>query len=292
MTVHNFRLICPNGLFLTNGQICEKCSGGREYWCILKNCENNLCKSLGYAIRNIIARKQKFFLDNITTYICLTEFQRNRLIQEGFPAEKIKVLPNMIDYKEINHTTEPDEYAGYAGRISPEKGISTLIEAARICKDIKFKAAGSLEKYSQIQTEAPKNFEFCGYLKGNFLDNFYSNSQLIVIPSIWYEVFPMIILEAMIRGKPVICSRTGGLPEIVEDGITGLLFEPGNAKDLAEKIRYLWERPELCRKMGQAGRDKAMQSYSTEKYYVSLMAIYEKAIKVTSKINETNQITI
>ena len=124
------------------------------------------------------------------------------------------------------------------------------------------------------------NFEFCGHLNGNELRTFYLHSRVFVLPSIWYEGFPNTLLEAMTYAKPVVCSRIGGLPEIVDDGVTGLLFEPGNSDDLAKKIRYLWDRPELCRKMGQAGREKALREYSPEKYYQHLMEVYEKAIEL------------
>jgi hypothetical protein len=104
MTLHNYRLICPNGFFLTKGQICEKCSSGREYWCVIQNCENNLLKSIGYALRNYIARKLRLFQDNVTIYICLTKFQQKRLIQEGFPAERIVVIPHMIEPTGFNYS--------------------------------------------------------------------------------------------------------------------------------------------------------------------------------------------
>ncbi len=90
----------------------------------------------------------------------------------------------------------------------------------------------------------------------------------------------MSIVEAMMGAKPVVASHIGGIPEIVDDGVTGMLFEPGNAEDLAEKIQYLWDRPDLCRQMGEAGREKALREYSPAKYYERLMAVYEKAIKL------------
>ena len=90
----------------------------------------------------------------------------------------------------------------------------------------------------------------------------------------------MVLVEAMLHGKAVVCSRIGGLPEIVEDGVTGLLFELGNAEELVDKIRYLWERPGLCQKMGRAGKEKALREYSQERYYERLTAVYEKAIKL------------
>ena len=278
MRCANYRLICPNGLLMTNGRICEKCCGGQEYWCIFRNCEKNYLKSLGYALRNYIARKKKYFLNYVTAYYAQTEFQKQKLIAEGYPAARITVIPNMVDSTGIEVSDEQGEYIGYVGRISPEKGLQTLVGSARACSDIQFKAAGSYARMPQLPQQAPNNSKFLGHLNNGQLGQFYNNSRMIVLPSIWYEGFPSVVIEAMLRQKPVICSHIGGLPEIVEDGVTGLLFEPGNADELAEKIRYLWDRPELCRKMGRAGREKALREYSPEKYYERLMAVYEKAM--------------
>jgi len=280
MRCANYRLICPNGLFMIKRRICEKCSGGREWWCFLRNCENSLFKSAGYALRNYVARKLRFFINNVTMYICLTEFQKHKLIADGFPADRIAVVPNVVDPKGVEASEKQGEYVGYVGRISPEKGLQTIIELARSCNDIQFKAAGSYDRIPQLAQQAPDNFEFIGHLDKKQLDVFYNNSRMIVLPSICYEGFPSVVIEAMVRQKPVICSRIGGLPEIVEDGVTGLLFEPGRADELAGKICYLWERPQICRKMGQTGCKKALREYSPEKYYERLMAIYEKAIEL------------
>jgi len=281
MTVHNYRLICPNGLHMTGGQVCDRCLGGREYWCVLRNCEGSLPKSLGYALRNWVARKRRAFLDNVAMYAALTEFQRRRLIAEGFPAEMIAVIPNMVRGDHHAAGAVAGDYVAYVGRISPEKGIAHLLSAARRLPDIAFEAAGGYDRMPHLPGEAPANFEFLGFLEGTRLDEFYCNCRALVLPSICYETFGLPMVEAALHGKPVICSRIGGLPEIVDDGVTGLLFEPGNTADLAEKIRYLWDRPDLCRKMGQAGRQKALREYSPEKYYERLMAVYEKALDLS-----------
>ena len=280
MTVHNYRLVCPNGLHMANGMVCEKCSGGKEYWCLLKNCESSLFKSIGYALRNYVARRKRFYLNNVTMYVTLTEFQRNRFIQEGFPAERIVVIPNMTNHNGAAVSEKLGNYIGYIGRISPEKGMLTLIEAARACSDIQFKAAGAYDHMPWLPGKAPQNFKFSGHLNREQLENLYTNSRMIVLPSICFEGFPSVLLESMIHSKPVIASRIGGLPEIVEDGVTGLLFEPGNAENLAQKIRYLWDRPELAQKMGWAGREKVLREYSAKKYYSRLMAVYKKAIEL------------
>ena len=278
MTVHNYRLICPNGLFMTGGQVCEKCSGGHEFWCVLQNCERSFFKSLGYAVRNYVARTRRMFLDNVTMYAALTEFQCRRLISEGFPADRIAVLPNMAHTKDVRESTSPGDYIGYVGRVSPEKDIPTLIAAARNAPKLSFKVAGHVEHMPDLLRQAPPNFEFLGHLNVSEMDEFYASARMIVLCSNCFEGFPMAVVEAMSHGKPVICSRIGGLPEIVEDGRTGLLFEPGNAWDLEYKIRHLWNQSDLCCKMGQAGREKSLHEYSKEKYYERLMAIFHKAI--------------
>jgi len=180
----------------------------------------------------------------------------------------------------ISVNGELGEYVAFVGRVSPEKGITTFRQAAESLPDVPMRAAGSYDGNEQLVARAPGSLEFLGQVDRNHLDSFYANSRIVVLPSVCYEGFPMILPEAMLRGKPVIASRIGGIPEIVDDGVTGLLFEPGNAEDLAEMIRYLWERPELCRQMGQAGREKVLREYTPERYYKRLMAVYERAIEL------------
>ncbi len=280
MTAHNYRLACPNGLHMVDGQVCEKCRRGKEYWCVLRNCEGSLCKSIGYALRTYTARKFRLFVDNVTMFAPLTEFHRNRLISEGIPPERITVIPNMVSVEHGVKSYPLGEYVAFVGRVSPEKGIDTLMQAAKKCPDIPFRIAGSYERMPYVVKEAPKNCTFIGHLMRTKLEEFYRSARILVLPSIWYEGFPVILVEAMVYGKPVITSRIGGMPEIVDDRITGLLFESGNSDDLAEKVRHLWNRSDLCRKMGQAGRKKAFREYSPEKYYERLMTVYEKAIKL------------
>ena len=278
MTVHNYRLVCPNGLHMTDGKVCEKCCDGREYQCLLNNCEGSLFKSLGYFLRNYVARKLKLYKDNVTMYACLSEFQKQRLIDVGFATDQLAVIPNMTNVSEGDNKNVLGDYIGFIGRISPEKSIDTLISAAKINNDIPFKAAGEYDLMPHLPEQAPDNFEFLGNIPNENTPAFYQNSRFIVLCSTWFEGFPMILVEAMMQGKPVIASRIGGIPEIVDDGVTGLLFEPGNADDLAKKICYLWNNPSVCKQMGQAGREKTLSQYSPEKYYQRLMAVYRKAI--------------
>lgn len=279
MTVHNYRLICPSGLFAYEGKVCEKCAGGHEYWALFRNCERSILKSTGYGLRNWTARRNGYFRDNVTLYATLTEFQRQKLIAAGFEENRIRVVPNMLndDYAS-GRPSVLGSYFGFVGRLSPEKGVDVLLSAAKTESGIPFKIAGTMGSANGDQMNSLSNVEFRGYLEGKRLHKFYEESRAILLASTCYEGFPMVILEAMFNAKPVICPRIGGLSEIVKDGVTGLLFEPGNSSDLAEKVRYLWDRPELCRKLGNAGREKALQEYSPDKYYERIMSAYKEAI--------------
>lgn len=286
MTVHNYRLVCPNGLHMTQNRRCERCVGGKEYWCILKNCESNHFKSLGYALRNLFAREMGFYKNHVDRFAVLTDFQRQRLIQAGFSEEKITVIPNMmvpkptqISSKHATQSTSPGHFVGFSGRVTPEKWIYTLIEVARRNPDIPFKIAGN-HTTMNFSNSLPDNLELLGHLDSKSLHQFYESSRIMVLCSLWFEGFPMVILEAMSYSKPVICSRIGGLPEVVSDQQTGLLFAPGDVMDLESKIRHLWNQPELCHQMGIKAQKKAERDYSESVHWSQLKNLYH-AVKKT-----------
>jgi glycosyltransferase involved in cell wall biosynthesis len=278
MRCPNYRIFCPNGLHFTNGQVCERCLRGREWQCILQNCENNYLKSIGYALRNAGARLSGRIVNNVDLFVVLSEFQKRRFVDGGINPERIEILPNFISDSDISaHDSAAGESIAFVGRVSPEKGIAQFLEAARNLKDYRFAVAGRSNKMPGIENSASSNVKFFGFFNGNRLDDFFKRIRVLVFPCAWFEGFPNVIAKAMACGKPVVASRIGALPEIVDDGVTGLLFEPGNAADLAEKIQYLWERPQLCKEMGHAGLEKARRDYSQQRSYERLMAIYEKA---------------
>ena len=282
MHVHAYMLTCPIGLHLRKGVVCDLCLGGREYWCALKNCRGSVFESIGYALRNAVTRKLGLVTKSVTIYASPTVFLKRWLVAAGFPAERIVVIPNMAAIPGTTADPATGAYVAYAGRMSPEKGINTLIAAAALT-GLPLHLAGDNSTEGHYVSEEPRNVTFAGWLNRGQLDDFYRNARFAVVPSIWFEVSPLVIAEAMSHGLPVIASRIGGMPDIVEDGVTGLLFEPGNANDLAAKMRHLWDSPELCRRMGQAGREKAIREYSDDVYYERLMAVYLKAISLAKE---------
>jgi glycosyltransferase involved in cell wall biosynthesis len=280
MRCPNYRLFCPNGLHLSHGQVCERCLGGREWQCVMQNCLDDRLKSLGYAARNAFARMTGMILDNVSIFVVLSQFQEQRFMDSGIPADRIEILPNIAPKMEqVDSSNHEGDAISFVGRVSPEKGILEFLDAARKLPQRKFIVAGSTDSMPDVTKLAPDNVEFKGFLRGKELDEIFYQSRLLVFPSLWFEGFPNVVAQAMACGKPVIATGIGALAEIVDDGKTGLLYDPANKEDLAQKIEFLWNNPELCREMGKAGQEKARAEYSEEKFYERLMTIYEKALQ-------------
>ncbi len=278
MRLSNYRLVCPNGLFLSHGKVCEACTGGREWNCVAKNCEKDLFKSAAYAARNAFARKRGYYRDNVTRYYAQTQFQRGKLIEEGYPADRIDVIPNMIEVPEDAPAWTPGSFVGFVGRLSPEKGIDTLFAAARRTPDIAYRLAGSLGEYDG-RTDVPANVELLGNLGPEELAAFYREAALIVTPSIWYEGFPGVVIEAMRHARPVIVSDIGGLPELVGGGNSGMLVPPGDDEALASAIAALMRDPVQRQSLGEKGFARVKREYSYDLYYDRLMATYGRALE-------------
>lgn len=280
MTVHNFRLICPTGLFMRDGRPCELCLQNRHEWgCIRYNCEHSVLKSIGYAMRNAIARIKKHYLDCVDIFACITDFQRKKLIEAGFPAEKIVVIPNTIDTPDKIEFSSGD-YVAYSGRISKEKGVDLIIDIARHHPEIPFRLAGAVRD-NELVDNLPANVELIGYLSGESLKDFYRKARFFVMASRWYEGFPMTILETAAFGKPMIAPDHGGFTEIIGKGADaiGRLFHPGDVDDLSTRIRELWDTPTLTQKLGEKAHRKLLTQYSSDVIADRWMALLNSLCK-------------
>jgi len=284
MSVANYRLICPNGLHMSSdGKVCERCTGGREYHCALHNCERNLPKSIGYALRNFVARKAGWYKDNISAFICASHFLKAKLAAAGFSPRRLHVIPNLVPDPVPNQElplASEGQYVAYLGRISEEKGVPTILRAAALCPDIEFRLAGKLRPGYELPTPVSTNVKLLGHLEKKNQASFFSNARMLISASECYETFGMSVAEASLHQRPVIASRIGVFPEFVEENITGLLFDPGNAQELAAKIRALWQSPDLCQQMGHAGRQRALREYSRQTYYDRISSVFNSLLPV------------
>lgn len=280
MTVHNFRLVCPTGLFMRDGKPCERClEQGNEWGCVKYNCEHSMLKSIGYATRNAVARIRRHYLDCVDYFACITDFQRQKLIQAGFPQEKIVVIPNTIAVKgDYRHTL--GSYVAYSGRISEEKGVDLIMEVARRNPHIPFKLAGAVRDAKIVET-LPSNVELMGYLSGSRFEDFNLNARFFVMASRWYEGFPMTILETAQYGRPTVAPGHGGFTEIIGQGADaiGKLFVPGDVDSLEQQIVGLWNSQEQTARLGCRAFEKLKREYSTDVVYKKWESLLRLAVR-------------
>ncbi len=278
MTIHNFRLICPTGLFMRNGAPCEEClEKGSEWSCLRYNCEQSQLKSLGYTLRNVAARWSGAYRKNVDAFACITDFQRQKLIAAGYDADKITVIPNSVDAP-ASYSPVLGDYVAYIGRLSYEKGYDLLIEVARRNPDIQFRFAGATREQSDIAV--PDNVTFMGYLRGEELSDFIRQSRFSVMPSRCYEGFPMAILESACYGKPTIGPAHGGFTEIIGRGeeAIGRLFTPNDLDDMERQIVSLWNDPDEITRLGRLAFEKLQRQYSSEVIYTQWNQLFKNVI--------------
>ena len=198
---------------------------------------------------------------------------------------KIEVVPNFFSQSLRGPIDQPEaisydsgNYLLYFGRLTEEKGLLTLIWAMKQLPGIQLRIVGEgpLKEKLRNLADIPDNIELVGHKSGDELAREIANARAVVAPSEWYENYPLSVLEAMGFGKPIIAANIGGLPEIVRDGVSGLLFQPGNANDLAEKIKLLWNDVELARIFGQSGQKQVREENRFDLYYRRIKEIYDK----------------
>lgn len=277
--LHNFRLHCPNGLFYTQGQICEACKGGNYLNAVAKRCYKDSYALSGLYAATLGLNRLAGVLDKISGFICLTEFFRMKMREAGVPESKLFVRPNFVYAPPLPaEGTRPGKYVLFMGRLSPEKGCWTLIRAFEKLPQVTLKILGTgpqeKEFRDYIRDKGIGNIEMLGFKSGAEKLEILRNALCLVMPSEWHENFPVTALEAYMACKPLIASRLGGLPYIVEEGKSGLLFEAGNAVELAQRVQTLVDRPADAVRMGEYGRRLTETKYGPEQGYSNLMNIF------------------
>ena len=276
LTVHDYKVVCPSYLMLRDGKPCHACVDGNYYRCGAYRChKNRVAESVVYSAEAYFARLSQSY-SAISTFLCPSKFIADLLIRSGIAADRVTYHPNSVDTQSFQPSYEGD-YVLYAGRLSREKGISTLIEALTETNiPLRIAGAGPLEASLQAQVDkaGKSNITFEGHCDTGRLARLYQNAAFVVVPSEWYENAPMSILEAFAYGKCVVASNIGGIPELVTDGETGYLFPWGHAADLRSAVSKLWLDAEARRRMGRSARKLAEVRFSQNVRTASLLKIY------------------
>ena len=280
-TLHNYRMMCPGALLMRGGHICEDCIEGSPYQAVIHGCYRE-SRVASFVLARMVQyhRRHRTWQNKVNRFIALTDFAKNKFIQAGFPENKIIVKPNftIADECSVKQSKNNMCCALFVGRISREKGIGTLLKAWKNIS-LHLSIIGDGPLLDEVRMSDIDSIDALGLISSNKVHIKMLQASFLVMPSEWYEGFPMVLVEAYSCGLPVIASRLGGMAEIVEDGVTGLHFEAGNAYDLAEKVRWMASHPDECKKMGENARKMYEKKYTAEINYKMLMQIYQDAIQ-------------
>lgn len=280
-TLHNYRLFCAAGTFLRRGEICELCVSRSNIHAITNRCyRNSLVGSAAVALFQRIAVKGNGLVTDVDCFIALTNFARDKFIECGLPPERIAVKPNFVrsgPTVSVAQSTKPQVL--YVGRLSKEKGVHVLVEAWREIPDFQLIIAGDGPERAALENMAMPNVHFLGHCNRAQVTELMQSSRLLVMPSLCYEGCPLSMLEAMAESLPVVASNIGALGEIIQSGVNGETFKPGDASDLIAVLRKILADPCHLDRLRSGARKAFERSYSEEVNLSQLEGIYEQQIR-------------
>jgi glycosyltransferase involved in cell wall biosynthesis len=282
-TLHNYRLLCPNALFFRDGRLCEDCLGRFSPWpgVVHKCYRESHSESCVTAVMLTFHQARRTWHRDVDRFVALTEFSRKKFIEGGLPADRIRVKPNFLD-RPTRPRLRKSEYFLFVGRLIDYKGIGLLHPAwAKISGNppLHIVGDGPARDLVRESTTPDGSIQLLGALPNEETMRQFEGALALLVPSLLYENFPMTIVEAFASGVAVIASRLGAMAEIVEDGKTGLLFEPSDVQDLAAKVEWAWDHPQEMLAMGANAREEYERHYTAERNYEILMDIYQEAIE-------------
>jgi glycosyltransferase involved in cell wall biosynthesis len=281
-TLHNFRLLCPQAMFLRDGKVCEDCLGKLPWRGVTHKCYRDSTLQSAVAA-SVLATHRALgtYRNRIACFIALSTFCRDKFIAGGLPADRIRVKPNFVASSRMPVWTAR---AGclFVGRLSAEKGLDVLAEASNLSgsPDIRIVGSGPLEDFARNAFGE----RYLGHQPRERVLDLLHGARYLVAPSTSYETFGLALIEAFASGTPVIASRHGAFAELVKDGINGMLFSPGDAHDLAARIAWAESHPDRMLEMGRAARRDYEEHYTPQRNYDMLIAIYDDAIHAIREV--------
>jgi glycosyltransferase involved in cell wall biosynthesis len=277
LTAHDLKLACPAYKMVNSGGVCERCKGGNLLNVALHRCVHDSLSVSGLiAVESAIHRLLQIYKRNLDRVVVPSRFYGQKLAEWGWPNEKLVHIPNYVHAERFKPEYEPGEAFVYFGRLAPEKGLCTLIHAARASNvPLRIVGTGPIEQELHELAGGADNVEFLGYQTGEALHEVIRSARAVVLPSEWYENAPMSILESYALGKPVIGANIGGIPELITPDATGTLFEAGDTLALADTLTRYRDMPNesLC-EQGKAARERASNHYTIRQYFEAMNDLY------------------
>lgn len=278
MTLHDLKVACPSYHMFDHGQICERCKGGRLRYALINRCtKGSVALSSIAMVEAILHKILRTYERNVNRFIVPSKFYREKSVEWGWSPEHFIHIPNFVNPSSFKPDYSARKFILYIGRLSPEKGLLTLVQAAAKA-DIPLQIAGGGPQMSVLREKdeiTRADITFLGHLSGLELHDAVRSARATVLPSEWYQNAPLSILEPYALGKPVIGAAIGGIPETIKDQKTGIIFESGSVESLASALRQIMEMPvSVLAEMGRCGRELIETKFSEKRYLDRIMSLY------------------
>lgn len=291
LRLSDYFLLCPRFDFLYDKKPCEDCLRCGYRTCIRRRCVKGSLFASAVRVLSMKVHKWMDIYRNVDAFVTPSEFLKKKLAANGFDESKIHCIPTFTTSKTQLGEPKVGSYGLYFGRISEEKGVETVVKAFEKLPDRVVKIMGddtteeARRLMAYVREKNLTNIEFLGFKAGVELEEVIKGARYTLIPSVWYDNLPNTALESFQYSKPVIASNIGSLPELVEDGVNGFLFTPGDPEALAAKVRLL-DADAVAETMGAASRARLEQRFAPEKHYDALMAVFETALQTRNPIRK------
>jgi len=278
LTLHDLKIACPAYHMLAHDGICERCRGGRLHNVVLHRCiKSSAALSAIVMAEAVVHRLLGSYRDCVSAFVVPSRFYIDKFVEWGMPRTLFRYVPNFVDVMRYRPQYVPGKTFVYFGRLSPEKGLATLIRAVAAAGS-RLSVIGSgpaLAETQELAVQLEADVEFLGYRSGDALHEAIRSARAVVLPSEWYENAPMTVLEAYALGKPVIGARIGGIPELIRENETGLSIESTNEAALCAALRDMSERPDaVIEAMGQSARLWVERDFTSAIYQARMIDLY------------------
>lgn len=282
-TLNDYKLLCPNYSLYTQGRACTRCRNRRYLQAVRYRCLNgSRAWSAVAAMEMTLHKALRVYERAVAAFIAPSQFVRETVVAFGVPASQVVEIPHFLFPEEHVPARDEGRYAAYVGRLVPMKGVVTLLRAARAVPEVPLLIVGDGPQRPELERLVRAwglgQVRFAGHLEGPALASALAGARFTVMPSEWPEVFGQAILESLAVGRPVVGARIGAIPEVIDEGKDGLLFEPGDAEELGRCLKWLWENPAGARAMGLAGRAKVERLYGPDAHWTALGALYARVV--------------
>jgi glycosyltransferase involved in cell wall biosynthesis len=283
-TLHDYKLVCPNYQMFVGGEVCERCRGGRYYRAVVHRCmHGSTAKSLNVCVEAYLHAALGTYRRLVDLFVAPSRSIMDRMIAHGVAPSRIVHVPHAIALEGYEPSYESGAHAAYVGRLADGKGVDVVLRAAARVRGVRFVIAGTGPLADELTARAANmgldNVEFLGYVTGDALRAAFSGAFCVIMPSECLENSPITVFESFAFGKPVVGASIGGIPELIVEGETGLLFDPGDDAGLAESVEALAGDRRRAAEMGRAARARLERAHSPEVHCRRILGIYERVIR-------------